>query len=208
MVPVDQNGINQMQSILDAMNGKSGALRNNDMGINPNAPATALIDESANVDAMKRVLQNFYGVTENLIDSSKTDSTLRTAMKTVETNTGSKIGEWEIYVREENKRKFYDVVSESNGVTIASDLTLYEAAYGIAKSLADGQPITCRIVREILQAEGDYAFHLTDAIHHKHNLSKKLVESRRAILEDRFDVAKQKARLARQRVMDLVKPPF
>ena len=148
-------------------------------------------------------------VTRGLINDSSYDSVLRSAMVTEETNDGSRVGEWEIVLKEEGKRKYYDVVSVNTGTYIATDLTLYEAAYGIARSLADGQPITSKIIREVLQAEGEYARSLNDAIFHKHSLSKPLNTNRKAILEDRYDVAKERARLARDKVKDLVKPlPF
>lgn len=184
------------------------------------------IGDSANVDAMKRVLQGFYGmdapsktvsttnvekkmkrVTQSLVDESRYDSALRSAMVTEEIDDGSKIGEWEIYMKQDGKRKFYDVVNE-NGMVIATDLTLYEAAFGIARSLADGKPITCRAIRDILAAEGDYSKALADAIHHRHSISKNPPASRRMILEDRYDVAKERAQLARKKIEELVKPPF
>lgn len=218
-MPVSSSDVDQMASLMAIMNGQPAPRRQQQNFVNNGNPDGTVInpkpDDGANVDAMKRVLENFYGVNKGmekvamtLIDESQFDSNLRSALVTEETDDGSRIGEWEIYLKEDGKRKFYDVVNDQTGVTIAADLTLYEAAFGIARSLADGLPITSRIVRDILTAEGDYAQALNDAIHHRHSLSKQLTESRRAILEDRYDMAKQKARIARSRVEELVKPPF
>jgi hypothetical protein len=218
-MPVSSNDVDQMANLMAIMNGTPAPRRQQQDSVNGQPIEGGIInpkpDDGANVDAMKRVLENFYGVNKGmekvamtLIDESQFDGDLRTALVTEETDDGSRIGEWEIYLKEEGKRKFYDVVNDHTGVTIAADLTLYEAAFGIARSLADGLPITSRVVRDILIAEGDYAQALNDAIIHKHTLSKKLPETRRMVLEDRYDVAKQKARTARQRVEDLVKPPF
>jgi hypothetical protein len=226
---VGRDDIDQMANIMSIFNGGSGNLNNttrNVNGGNNNNHITASIDQAAGVDAMKNILQSFYGasgssspkveaarrnmerVSQRLVDESKYDSTLRSAMITEATDDGSRIGEWNIYLKQEGKRKRYDVINENTGVTIAEDLTLYEAAFGIARSLADGQPITCKIIRAILLAEGEYSQALSDAINFKHTLSKPLNENRKALLEDRYEIAREKAQFAKTRVQDLVKPPF
>jgi hypothetical protein len=214
----NSNDIDQMADLMAIMNGQTPSkrmtveTRNGKPVENITLPS---VGDQANVDAMKNVLSNFYGVNKGmervamtLVDDSGSDSTLRTAMVTEATDDGVSIGEWEIYLKEEGKRKFYDVVNERNGMVIAADLTLYEAAFGIARSLADGLPITSPVIRSILQAEGEYAAALIDATHHKHNMKKALTEGRRSLLEDRYEISKQKALSARRRVEDLVKPPF
>jgi len=165
------------------------------------------------IAAMRTILETYHqttdcfdGVTRSLLDESRSDPELRTAMMTEATEAGVRIGEWEICLKENGKRKLYDVARIGYGTVIAADLTLYEAAYGIARALAKDMPITCPLIRNILIAEGEYAAALHDAIHHRHTLTKQINESRRAVLEDRYDVAKHRAATARYRIESLVGP--
>ena len=131
-------------------------------------------------------------------------------MMTEETTDGVRIGDFEIFAKKDGARKLFDVLPVG-GEVFAADLTLYEAAYGIARALSDGELITGTLIRSILRLEGDYAAALNEAIHYRHSLKnpKKLLETRREVLEDRYSLAKQRAARARDSLAKVIGPlPF
>ncbi len=203
---VDHRQVTEMSRLIGLLNGNGTP-----EPIVANTPPANQCGDS-NVNAMRDILQRFQtvssgveAVTETLVTETARDHSLRAAMMTEESEDGVRIGPWEIRVKTATGRKMYDVVHEDDDVIIiASDLTLYEAAYGIANALAQGKPITTPFFRDLLAAEGDFASALHDAIHFRHALRKPLHETRRAVLEDRYDAAKRKAAIARRRVETLV----
>ena len=215
---VEQSEIDQMVRTLAILNGQQIETKATPVSKTLRQPVQ---NGDPEVNAMRSILEAYYGseknvetgmnkVTKALVTDAKSDRPLRESLTTVSTSSGVSIGEWEIRMRKDSGRKFYDVVSNDGETLIASDITLYEAAYGIARSLSENIPITSQIVRDILRLEEEYAGALSDAIHFKHSLSsRRLIESRKAIMEDRYDAAKQRALKARSQIENLVGPlPF
>ena len=119
----DRSEVDKMASIMAAFEGNTGSIRKSE------ASATGMIgpeiDEQAGVDAMKNILSIYCGgmedtvfsnkmetVTRNLMKESEVDSTLRTSMITEEIDDGSQIGNWQIFMKKDGKRRLYDVVGQ------------------------------------------------------------------------------------------------
>src|ERR1035437_1591170 len=83
-----------------------------------------------------------------------------------------RIGNWEIIVNENGKRKSYDVIHVETSEIIASQLMLYEAACGLARALNEGNFINSTDVLGLLYAEQEYANSVSDMILYKHHLTK------------------------------------
>lgn len=175
---------------------------------NPVVARNPLSDPS--IDAMKSILERFHSVSddavvERLTEAAETDHDLREALITEKTDKGARIGKWEIVVKEGRDLKTYDVVSQ-DGTVIASDLYLYEAAYGLVKRLNQGNPINSPTIREMLKLEEDYARNRNDAAGYKAR-SKKHAErgesQRAAVAEDRFDEAQRQALAAHEEILRL-----
>ena len=198
---IDRENVDAMTRVMAALRGEAPAPV---LGAN-GLPAPVEVSET---DAMASILTRFYAASDTALMNGITDpvgdKTLRTALVTEATEAGVAIGNYEIRVKQTGIRKLYDVSRLGGFDMIATDLTLYEAAFGIARALNDNEPITCPLIRNILVQEANYAKALGDAIHHKHSLRKITESSRRDIVEARYDAAQQKAAYARLQVETLV----
>jgi len=209
---VDSKEVNEMARLINLMNSNVQFEDEPVSNINEGLTRTVSQDHvDPNVSEMKRILEAFNNIqnspTKRLTDRAFVNKELREALITQETDNGVRIGNWDIVVKESaRKLKTYDVVSVQTGIAIAIDLTIYEAAHGITQALNEGKGINSRQVKDILQAEGEYAHHRQDAaifkqklavIEHDNN------EQRVAIMEDRFSESLRRAQSARQKVMKL-----
>lgn len=151
---------------------------------------------------MKTILQRFYKATDGAIgkinEEANYDRALREAMVTEETPTGARIGDWEIQLRQDGKRTFFDVVHE--GICIAKDLLLHQAAHGLVRILNEGGRLNSKEAIGLLRAEQDYAAALNDAITYKHYMKKNPRDTRIRVFEAKYSAAKQRAITARNTV--------
>lgn len=173
------------------------------------APAGSTVPGDGNVAAMKTILERFYRGAESAADhlaaDTPNDRVLREAMMTAPTDDGLTMGLWQIRAKTDSGRKLYDVVRIDQSAPIAQDLTLYEAARGLASALNDGLPITARRIRDLLNVEEDYANAVHNAIHAKVALGRpRLNAQRRAILEDKYGAAVRRGHAARSRIFAMV----
>jgi len=201
----DRSDIDSMARLIAIMNGQAPE------PIAGQREKTVQSGIDPNVSVMKDILSKFTAgverVTSNLVNESIDDGALREAMALERTNEGAVIGMWRIIAKTDSGRKLYDVVRLDENIPIAADLTIYEAARGLAHALNDGVPITSREMRDLLKIEEEYANAVHDAIHAKGLLRKeksKLTESRRAILDDKYGQALRRAQNARFRLNHLV----
>lgn len=207
------NPINDMQRLIMAMN---EGVSLDDTPVVPQKTITQAVDTYAGshvdpaVNAMQNIL-NMFKSNENPVSSmaerSLTDRQLAEAMVTETTADGVRVGSWEIRIDEENGLKSYTVSNIHTNEPIASDLTLYDAAKGIASALNEGMTINTPTVRKLLNAEGAYSRARQSAAEFRQTMS--LAESRgddtkRAIAEDRFNEALTRAKEARTLLARLV----
>lgn len=161
-------------------------------------PATGGTDDRK-VDAMKAIMNAFKGATANIREDAQTDHYLMEALQTERTETGVRISEWEIVIKESEGRsgKFYDVVHDE--IVIASDLRLYEAALLLTQELNKGASITSNKVKEILSLEEDFSKNLEDASRYA-RIMKTATGEKAMIAEARFSDAKAKALRAKEEI--------
>lgn len=203
----NRDAITEMAKILAVMNSlPDGALTEsyapveNDSTI---APPPTLSDPSK--DAMKEILlkmQSVQNAVSNINDSAKTDRTLRQALVTESTKTGSRIGSWEIV----KHGKMFDVVNTKTREPIATDLMLYEAAVSLARNLNEGISITDKRIRDVLLLEDDFVRNRNDAATYKNSAKVALKsgnDTKAAIAEDRYDGAQARALEAHDRILAL-----
>lgn len=155
---------------------------------------------------LERLQQASATVVDRLLEEADSDRELGEALVTERTALGARIGTWEICLHEADDGRRYDVVNTATGEPIAKDLFLYEAAYGLAKHLNQGVTVNDRRVRNLLQIEEDFVRHRADAItlkRRRDRLSRDGDSVAAAVAEDRYDEAKRRAVLARQRLQEL-----
>lgn len=130
-----------------------------------------------------------------------TDRRLRDAIMTEPTNTGVKMGSWEIKVYEEGGSKSYDVVNVRTQDAIATDLCLYESALSLTKLLNFHVGINSPRVREVLDLEDRYARARQDALMFRMRIKQRKESQdfeRAAIAEDRYQEARTEALALRE----------
>ena len=161
------------------------------------------------VNAMQNILDMFKtgDPAAAMAERSLTDRQLAEAMVTETTDNGVRVGSWEIGITEANGLKFYSVSNIHTGEPIASDLTLYDAAKGIASALNEGMTINTPTIRKLLNAEGAYSRARQNAAEFRQSMQ--IAENRgdrqkRAIAEDRFNEALARAKEARATLTRLV----
>lgn len=151
--------------------------------------------------AMKNILTRLTEATDNVV----TNDFLKEEVQTELTETGSRVGSWEIRFKD-GKPKTYDVISTRTGEALASDLFLYEAGLALVRLLNEGISITDKRVRKVLELEESYTKNRMEAAHFKKRY-KSYTESgemRRAeICEHRHQEASRQALHARNQVSKL-----
>ena len=170
---VSKHDIDQMSNFMRALNveNTSSASLREPEGARADTRAPVRSDSRATYE-MKTILERFHAAAGDAVGKLNEDATydrdLREALVTERTVHGSRIGNWEIRVREDGSRKFYDVVQIDGSVCIASDLLLYEAAHGLVRILNSGGKVNSYETINLLRAEQDYASALNDAVLYKH----------------------------------------
>lgn len=194
---VERSEVDQMAKFMSALNGQSEFPTSGDVVAKSPRPL------DSDTAQMKEILERFHAATDNILTEAPVDRELREALITEPTVAGARIGSWEIRVHESRKRKLYDVVHIVSGETLATDLSLYEAAQGLVRILNEGGRINCYTAIELLRAERDYSGRLQDMVHYKQRLTSNPNSPRRTVLEARYGDAKRRAVAARDRVYKL-----
>lgn len=163
---------------------------------------SSMLDPS--IAAMKSILEAFNGsqsLDKRLADRSETNRELREALVTEVTDRGTRVGSWEIIINEnEEGLKNFDVTNVHTGEPIASNLTVYDAALGIARYLNEGMTINSREIRDILNVEASYDSSRRDAANFKSRMetfSRSGNATRAGIMEARYVESLDKAKSAR-----------
>lgn len=195
--------ISDMKKLIMAMNGDATLQEDNPQYMEPSIS----IAENASPSDFNKILETFANpdIVNNV--ASSTNRELREAMVTAKTDNGVRVGSWEITVQDTNGLKSYTVSNVHTREPIASELTLYDAAKGIASSLNEGMTINTPHIRKILNAEGAYARARQSAADYRQTMlisESKGNKQRKAIAEDRYNEALRKAKEARLVLADLV----
>lgn len=194
---VNQQDIDQMAMFMRALKGEHPAPT--DLATPSQKPVAAGASQE-----MKLILERFHTAAGNAVtkvnDEAAYDRDLREALMTERTDAGSRIGDWNIEMRQEGKRKFYNVVQADGATCIATDLLLYEAAHGLVRILNNGGRLNSKAAINLLRAEQEYAGALNDAVLYKHYLVKNPNDRRVGIFEAKYSAATRRAISAREEV--------
>ena len=166
------------------------------------------------VKHMASILERFYSITdetaEMLVEESKTVPEVRRAIITEKTETGVRVGKWEIRVRlDESRRKatkYYSVVQAGSGTMLAEDLMLFEAADLLVKYFNEGKTVTSKEVMDVLRFEEKFSVNWNDAVRFRRASQKHLSDGDRKaaeIFEARYDKAKDEALMAKNTIKRL-----
>jgi hypothetical protein len=203
---VNQTEVDQMASFMRALKAEQATSPELNDGGSAERPARApaLAETTGSIQEMKLILERFHTAAGSAVgkvnDEATYDRELREALMTERTETGSRIGAWNIEMREEGTRKFYSVVQEDGVTCIVADLLLYEAAHGLVRILNNGGVLNSKAAINLLRAEQDYAVALNDAVLYKHYLVKNPNDHRVRIFEAKYSAAQRRAITARDQV--------
>jgi hypothetical protein len=203
---ISKQEVDQMAIFMRALNGEPSQPVARASDEQQNIAPSAIYNTSSEIATqdMKVILERFYRAADGAVgkvnDEAVHDRSLREALVTERTPHGSRVGDWEIQVREEGKRKYYDVVQTSGAACIASDLMLYEAAYGLVRILNEGGKLNSQEAINLLRYEQNYVSAVNDAVLCKHYLVKNPRDARTPVFEAKYSAAKQRAVTARDLV--------
>lgn len=166
----------------------------------PISKATGKSEDSG----LNQILEAFRSATDETIDHGKTNRDFNLAVHTEATPQGVRMGSWEISVRDEDFGKYYDICHSITKEPIASDLRLYDAAFGIVKALNEGQTFTCPTIKAIIDLEANYSRALSDAVNFSSRM--KVTEGmKHDVAEARYGEARRQALTAKNAIRKLIK---
>lgn len=193
----------------------------------PNAIILSTVPTTEDVSNMANIMKNFAGATgtksftalhdtaveavEVLVEDSQEAPLLREALITTQTDQGIKIGAWEItkHLRESVTAKdeyIYRVHNTNTGKKIKASFLIVESAMAMVKLLNDGADFSHPKVRQIAQFEVQYRESRKRALEEKvlwRRAKDKHSNFKMSLYEAKFDAAKTKALLIRERVINL-----
>jgi len=176
------------------------------------------------VSDMAKIMENFSdatgvknfrsmadGVVKTLVDDSQHSPELREALTTDKTDTGVRIGAWEIskHKRQDVSDKpevIYRVHNINTYQKIKAPFLIFESARAVVKLLNNGVGFTHPTIKKIAQFEIDYRAARNRALEEKRSWrqAKKInSEFKMNLYEAKFDAAKTKSLLIRERVINL-----
>ena len=197
---------------------------------NPDAIILQKGPSSADVDDMSKIMQRFSSVTgvksfknlhdveqsatdtvKTLINESQNQSELREALRTSQTDNGVCIGAWEITKHAQNTTSskpnyIYRVHNSNTGQKIKASFLIAESAHAVVKLLNSGVDITHPTIKKIAKYEIEYRNYRRMALEEKDNYQrakKKNREFKMNLYEAKFDAAKSKALLVRERIINI-----
>ena len=164
---------NSMKHNQEALNGNSKALKStssNSSMIDDDLSGPGQVSPKA-INAMADILTKLNNVSDQVVTDSRFNPQLDEAIHTQRTSTSVKVGNYEIMIKEDANRiagkQFYGIYNTVSGDIIADDITLYETAILVVKSLNSGKYTNSSLVRNLFEADDRYTAHRTDAISFK-----------------------------------------
>lgn len=198
----------------------SAGAPNSDAIILQKGPTTEDVSDMANI------MKNFAGATgvksfthvndaansavETLVEEAQNAPELREALITEQTNNGVKIGVWEItkHLREgvSKKEHIYRVHNTVTGKKIKASFLILESARAMVKLLNNGADFTHPTVKKIAEYELEYRQMRKKALEEKvfwQRAKENHSKFKMSLFEAKFDAAKTRALLARERIINL-----
>lgn len=186
MTTVTDHDKDAMKNILNALNGDKSALKNTARLTNHTSSnydedlvGPGQVSPKA-VNAMAQVLTKLNNVTSQVVTESRFDPQLSEAIHTHRTDSGVKVGNYQIMIKEDQKRiagkQYYSIYNTKSNDIIANNLTLYEIALAVVKQLNDGKFANSSTIRKLFEIDDRYTSYRIDAIRFKY-LSKTALQA-------------------------------
>lgn len=167
----------------------------------------------ADVDAMSMVLGKLNSISNHVVDSMITESSITPqvseALQTERTKDGVKVGRYQILVKEDSSRiagkQFYSIYNSLTNDTIADDISLYETALAVVRLLNSGKFANSSEVRKLFEQDDSYSSHKVDAIMFKRKMNSVVDPSKRNIYESRYQASLDRCMAAKKNIKLLAK---
>lgn len=165
------------------------------------------------VDAMASVLGKLNSLSNHVVDNMITESSgfseVAEALQTERTQTGVKVGRYQILVKEDPKRmagkQFYSIYNSLTNDTIADDISLYETALTAVRMLNSGKFANSVEVRKLFEQDDTYTSHRVDALMYKRKMLTTNDPSKKDIFESRYQASLDRCMAAKKQIKMLVK---
>lgn len=144
--------------------------------------------------------ESLMGQAESVLFDS--NPVVREAATTSKIAGGVRVGGWEIITVADNGVKYFNV--NNNGLTIASNLALYDTALAVCRMLNKGLTINSPVFLEILNLESEYLHYRGEAVTFKKRASQRRAEhdfDRADIAEARYTEARVNALAIREKII-------
>ena len=154
---------------------------------------------------------NFEQVVENIANQADNNSALHEALITEKTDSGVKIGAWEIrkVLRESptgKKETAYKIHNVNTNQSIKASFIVLEGAKAVVALLNNGVSLKNRKIQEIAQLEIEYRRQRKQALEEKvywQRAVKAGNELKQDLYEAKFDAAKSRALLTKERIQGI-----
>lgn len=139
------------------------------------------VPSQASINAMANVLESLNRVTQQVIYESSGDSESKIDMDTSKTDSGVRVGDYQITIMTDEKRiagkQYYQISHGRSGSVIANDISLYEVAAAVAKLLNNSRYVNNFHVRRLFELDDRYTSQRLEAINFRRQ--QRLAEQRR-----------------------------
>jgi|APGre2960657404_1045060.scaffolds.fasta_scaffold00932_10 hypothetical protein len=210
---LDRNSIDAMKKVMAQLNNVED--RSTTVNKMITESSTALETNSVSkhsdpsVQAMANILSKFQKVTldtkETLQEESKTNVRTRQLLNTEKTNTGVRIADYHVLIKETEwapgkHKNVYDIVDLKTNEVLYQDLALFESAAAITKQLISNSGSSSKC-KEIYEADKTYANHLYEASVYTSKIKRTSDLDKRSIYESRYTQSRSLAKDARTRIL-------
>lgn len=167
--------------------------------------------KTTGVESFRSLHDKANKVVSTLVNEAQNEPTLRDALVTEQTETGIRVGAWEIskHTREGDSttpETFYRVHNTNTAQRIKAAFLISESALTVVKLLNEGANMQHPTIRQIARYELDYRQARKKTLEEKrsYNRAKKTGSNfKQDLYEAKFDAAKMRALLIRERVINL-----
>lgn len=126
------------------------------------------VPSQASINAMANVLESLNKVTQQVIYENSSDSESKIDINTARTDTGVKVGEYQISIMTNETRlagkQYYQISHGKTGTVIANDISLYEVAAAVSKLLNNARYVNNSYVRRLFELDDRYTSHRINAL--------------------------------------------
>lgn len=210
---VTQEDRNAMMRLKAIMNGEPVPVMESQRGpmhqmMPPGPPILGGAASREEVDAMADVLTRLNSLSNNVVDTMLTESVstpeVSDALYTERTQTGVKIGRYQILIKEDITRtagkQYYSIFNSLTNDTIADDISLYETAISVVRLLNNGKFANSQEVRKLFECDESYSSHKVDAIMFKRRLKTSKDPVKQDIYESRYQASLDRAMIAKKQL--------